>query len=62
MVIWYKIWREAFRTATMLDGLTAATVDGQMGTRYVLWCGENPKFTQHLRTWGEAGTVKSKVK
>jgi hypothetical protein len=62
MVIRYKIWREAFRTATMLDGLTVATTDGQTGTLYVLWCGENPKFAQHLRTWGEAGTVKTKVK
>jgi hypothetical protein len=38
-------------------------VNGQTGTRYyVLWCGENPKFAKHLRTWGEAGTVKTKVK
>jgi hypothetical protein len=26
------------------------------------WCDENPKFTAHLRTWGEAGTVKLKTK
>jgi hypothetical protein len=46
----------------MLVGLTVATVNGQTGTSYVLWCGENPKLAQHLRTWGEAGTVKTKVK
>jgi hypothetical protein len=27
-------------------------------TRYKHFCGQNPKFAQHLRTWGEAGTVK----
>jgi hypothetical protein len=62
MVVGYKIWREAFRTATLLDGLTVATVDGKTGTRYVLWCDENPKFAKHLTTLGEADTVKTKVK
>jgi hypothetical protein len=30
-------------------------------TCYVHWCGKNPKFTNHLCTWGEAGTVKIKA-
>jgi hypothetical protein len=29
-------------TATLLDGLTVATVEGKTATRYVLWAGENP--------------------
>jgi hypothetical protein len=30
-------------------------VDGKMGSWYVLlWCGENPKLVNRLRTWGEA--------
>ncbi len=52
------------KTATLfLDGLTVATVDGKMlATRYVLWAGENPKFAGHLRTWGEAGSIKTRVR
>jgi hypothetical protein len=38
------------------------TVDGRITTRYKHFCGKNPKFAQHLRTWGEAGTVKTKTK
>jgi hypothetical protein len=40
----YKIWRHAFKTATLLDGLTVITVGGKTATRYVLWAGENPKL------------------
>jgi hypothetical protein len=57
----YKIWRHAFKTATLLDGLTVVTVGGKTATRYVLWAGENPKFANHLRTWGEAGSIKTRV-
>jgi hypothetical protein len=46
----YKIWRHAFKTATLLDGLTVAMVGGKTATRYVLWAGKNPKFADHLRT------------
>jgi hypothetical protein len=47
----YKIWRHAFKTATLLDGLTVVTVGGKTATRCVLWAGKNPKFADHLRTW-----------
>jgi hypothetical protein len=33
-----------------------------MATRYVLWAGENPKFANHLQTWGEAGSIKTRVR
>jgi hypothetical protein len=46
----YKIWRHAFKTATLLDGLTVVTVGGKTATRFVLWAGKNPKFADHLRT------------
>jgi hypothetical protein len=62
MKIRYKIWKEAFQTATLLDGLTVMTIEGKTATRYVHWGGSNPKFANHLRTWGEAGTVKTKTK
>ena len=54
----YLLWREAFKTATLLDGLQMVTIDGKEATRYEHWCGKNPDFAQHLRIWGEAGTVK----
>jgi hypothetical protein len=50
MKVRYKVWKEAFKTATLLDGLAVTMVKGQTDTRYVLWFGENPKFSQHLRT------------
>jgi hypothetical protein len=58
----YKIWRHAFKTATLLDGLTVITVGGKTATRFVLWAGKNPKFADHLRTWGEAGSIMTRVR
>jgi hypothetical protein len=58
----YLLCREAFKTATKLDGLMVVTVNGVSATRYVHFYGSNPAFAKHLRTWGEAGTVKIKVK
>ena len=54
----YLLYREAITTATLLDGLVAETIDGQTKTRYAHFYGENQKWVQHLKTWGEAGTVK----
>ena len=54
----YRVWREAFQTATLLDGLVPVVLDGVQETRYVHWCGGNPEFSRFLRVWGEAGTVK----
>jgi hypothetical protein len=62
MAMRYKLAQEAFTCATMLDGLIPVTVDGITKTRYEHFNGENPAFAQHLRTWGEAGTVKIKSK
>jgi hypothetical protein len=45
----YLLWREAFQTATKLEG-------------YKHWNGDNPKFAANLRTWGEAGVVKFRHK
>jgi hypothetical protein len=35
--------------------------NGKLATRYEHWYGQNPQFANHLRTWGEAGTVKIKT-
>jgi hypothetical protein len=58
----YRLYTKAFQTATQLDGLTVTEIDGVKDTRYKHWCGENPKFVNHLRTWGEAGTVKLRTR
>ena len=58
----YKVWREAYKTATQLDGLVVTEIDGKLATRYEHWAGKNPKFAKHLRVWGEAGTVKTKTR
>jgi hypothetical protein len=37
------------------------TIRDREATRYEHWCGKNPEFSAHLRTWGEVGTVKIKT-
>jgi hypothetical protein len=62
-LLWrYKLFAKAFKTVTILDGLRVIELDGVKATRYEHWCGANPDFTRHLRTWGEAGTVNLKSK
>jgi hypothetical protein len=58
----YILWQEAFRTATLLDGLTIIDINNVKATRYIHWEGNNSKFVSNLRTWGEAGVVKLKNK
>jgi hypothetical protein len=56
-----KIWREAFKkTVTSLDLMSSD--GGVIDTRCVHWGGKNPAFAKHLKTWGEAGSVKLKIK
>ena len=42
-----------------MDGLIVIEIDGVSKTRYKHWSGQLPRFAHHLRTWGEAGTVKT---
>jgi len=48
MEIHYQVWTEAFKTATLLDGLRAITIDNKVATRYEQWCGQCPAFVNHL--------------
>jgi Reverse transcriptase (RNA-dependent DNA polymerase) len=57
----YKVWVKAFQHATDLDGLNVITLDEKVATRYEHWCGRLSKWVNHLRIWGEAGTVKMKT-
>jgi hypothetical protein len=61
MKVRYKVWVKAFQHATDLDGLVVTTIKNTATTRYEHWCGKLPKWTKHLKTWGEAGTVKTKT-
>jgi hypothetical protein len=56
----FKLFAKAFKTATLLDGLRVIKLDGVNDTRFKHWCGTNPKFIEHLCTWGEVGTVNLK--
>ena len=53
------VFREAFITETYLDGLKVIEIDGINKNCYDHWCGKLPCFAHHLRTWGEAGIVKT---
>jgi hypothetical protein len=56
-----KLFCEAFKTATLLDGLIPIKLDGKVKPCVVHWSGKLPDFAKHLHTWGEAGTVKTKT-
>jgi hypothetical protein len=61
MKIRYKVWIKAFQHATDLDGLVVTTIKGKEASRYEHWNNQLPKWSNHLRTWGESGTVKVKT-
>lgn len=54
----FILWIKAFDTAGKLDGLVQIEIDGVTQSRYKHWTGKDPVWANHLRTWGEAGTVK----
>ena len=56
----YKLSGEAFRTATLLDGLMTVKYRGEVRSRFEHWSGQNPAFAGHHVKWGLAGTVKLK--
>jgi hypothetical protein len=58
----YLLFREAFKTATYLDYLVFTTVGIKKATRHEHFYGNNPKWMNFLRTWGEGGTVKVNTK
>ena len=55
----FRLFPKAANTVTKLDWLQGVRINDVTKTR-VEWYGKAvPKFAKHLRTWGEAGTVKS---
>ena len=57
----YRVCKEALQCATMLDNAVVIVINGVKGTRYQHFYDEMPGFVSKLRTWGEAGVVKTKV-
>jgi hypothetical protein len=56
--LWFMLRRDAFKTATILDGLSIFKIENKIDTQYAHWDGQVPKYLNNLRTWREAGTVK----
>ncbi len=53
-----KVAIEAIKCAVQLDGLQVIKLGSKVGTRDELCLGSNPRWSNNLRTWGEAGVVK----
>ena len=58
----FKLFREAYMCATLLDGLVVVEINGVSKTRQEHWGATLPKWSNALRTWGEAGVVTLKSK
>ena len=58
----FKLFKEAFKTATLLDALLIVEIDGEKKSCVEHWSGNKPEYVLNLRTWGEAGTIKLKMK
>jgi hypothetical protein len=58
----YKLLVKAFKTITLLDSLHVIESSDKADAKIKDWCGTNPKFIDHLHTWGKAGTVNFKNK
>ena len=58
----YMVCKEDLMTATRLDGLTVVVMSGKTATRYEHYMGKVPGFALILRTWREAGVVKTRKK
>jgi hypothetical protein len=61
LTIRYKIWKEAAKTAALLDSLMTVEINSVVKSHFQHAFGFNPNFAAHLRTFGEAGTVKTKT-
>ena len=60
-VLQYKLFKEACKTATLLDALLIVEINGEQKSHVKRWSGQKTKYVLNLCTWGEAGTVKVKM-
>ena len=56
-----SFFKYAITTATKLDMLLVVEIDGSTAMICLYWAGSVPRFSKHLRTWGEEGTVTTKM-
>ena len=54
---YFRLHREAFKTAMDWDRLMKVTVNGKHAAQYQHMLGSNPHCTKHLRVVGEVGMV-----
>jgi hypothetical protein len=57
----FKLYREAYSCATLLDGLVIKTLGDVTQTRVEHWSGKLPAWANLMRTWGEAGVTTVKT-
>jgi hypothetical protein len=55
----FHLFRDAFKTATYIDGLIVVEVNGKIASRYEHFYGVHPPWEKFLKNCGEAGTVKT---
>ena len=51
----HRVYKEAHRTTTMINGLIVIDIYGKQATRYDHFCGSNLFFATTNRIWVEAG-------
>jgi hypothetical protein len=56
----YQLFPDAVKTSAKLDALQIITYNNQEKTRHEHFYGQLPSYVKYLRTWGEAGTVKTR--
>ena len=56
-----SVYKESHRTATMINVLIVIDIYGKQATRYDHFCGRHLLFAKQIRSWGEAGVVKTRI-
>ena len=54
----FKLFKEALKTATLLDALLIVEIDGEKKSCMEHWSRQKLEYVLNLHTWGKAGTVK----
>jgi hypothetical protein len=60
LCLWWCAINHGKKPFADLDGLLLVTLSTKVATKYEHAFGKNQKFAAYLRTWGEAGSVKTK--
>ena len=55
-----RVYKESHMTTTMINVLIGIDIYGKQATRYDHFCGRNLFFASKIRSWGEAGVLKTR--